>query len=119
MNSSENKNVVVDWDEALLAKCSHSDTEVHYGGAAYRGKLVSIRQLIATDGMLAVKLTSVTQIHSSPFVDEVVDDREFQLTGCHRPLSIKDEEYDCLHISCKEGRMAIYFKRPVSNKKSG
>jgi len=112
MESSQGKNVVVDWNEALHRKCRHADTEVHYGGAAYRGKLDSIHELVAMNSTLAVKLTSVMQIHPHHKNDEMVGDQEFLLTKCHRPLSIKDAEYDCLHISCKEGRMAIYFRRP-------
>jgi hypothetical protein len=119
VGNSQERNLVLDWDEALFRKCNSVGTEVHYGGAIYQGTLASICEVACVDNALVVRLVSVTQVHKFPAEDEAVDDCEFTLTECYRPLRIKDAEYDCLHINCKEGSVDIYFRRPMKNKKSG
>ncbi|MCK9344961.1 MAG: hypothetical protein M0P64_02455 [Candidatus Pacebacteria bacterium] len=112
MKSSQERNVVLDWDEALFRKCHSVEAEIHYKNAAYQGVVASIRKSACADNVLAVRLVSVVQTHELPLKDEAVEDRDFTLTECYRPLSLVDAEYDCLHINCKEGSADIYFKRP-------
>lgn len=119
MDDSRYRFNVLEWNKELIARCCLAQAEIYFGREAYTGVIGSVCEGTDTPNVLVVKITSLKQKSGEPTEGALVEDREFVLTECYQPLNFKDSEYEGIHVGCKEGRLAIYFKKPCVQMKGG
>lgn len=104
------------WSRELFCKCYFVETEVHYSGEVYVGKIEAIYQKFAgKESILVIKLVSMDEGQSRSSRDETRERLEFEMTGYGSPVIIKEDGYDCVWFSFDKGYVAMYFSRPIKS----